>query len=275
MLVAHKIIDALNGVSTKLHLRHSPNAKEIDRISIVEQITASVKFDFGRLPLLAKGDGKFGNIQLLDEEILWWADGFIPLPYPLSWFEWNIGEARQCALIKENADSWSMSFFGHDDLGRWLWNGVSMVVRKEQSTFFEDSNCLDWGKDQRLNKLKFQAIGDTTFLAQHKDTLPQRLSGTFNLCMYLTLALSSKSTDRVVEAAPTKLNVKREQSGKSPLFNHTIVDIAPQRYISSSENGSQGHRSSPRMHRRRSHLRHLDHEVSGARQIMSGENIGK
>lgn len=77
--------------------------------------------------------------------------------------------------------------------------------------------------------------------------------------IHLILALSMERTDVTVLPAPEKLNQKRARSKKPPLYEYKVLDIvadimeAPK----TSTARPHGHHASPRLHKRRGHVRRL------------------
>lgn len=57
--------------------------------------------------------------------------------------------------------------------------------------------------------------------------------------------------------APHRLNVKREKSGKLPIYDHHVVKLANRKHVLAGGNESSA-RNGPRLHFRRGHWRHYD-----------------
>lgn len=93
------------------------------------------------------------------------------------------------------------------------------------------------------------------------------------LAVYLTLMLNSKSTDIVREAAPAKLNKIRERKGQTPLYDHTVVTIVPNRYVDRGE-GQGGTHATPRLHWRRTHKRHFAEKTGNAKWMATEMHKG-
>lgn len=79
------------------------------------------------------------------------------------------------------------------------------------------------------------------------------------MIMGATALMMSKDVDTRTEAAPTKLNKRREEQGRPLIRERRIVVIKPERRASYANAASDfaGHKTSPRMHWRRGHFRQL------------------
>jgi hypothetical protein len=67
-------------------------------------------------------------------------------------------------------------------------------------------------------------------------------------------------------AAPTKLNQKRQKSGKTPFYAYKLLDLAPASERQPGAGGGGGNGTSLRTHLRRGHLRRLG-EKSGNKTL--------
>jgi hypothetical protein len=78
--------------------------------------------------------------------------------------------------------------------------------------------------------------------------------------IHLLMALAMERTSMTTLPAPTQLNKKRERKGKPPLFEYKVLDIVAD-IMETPKAGvgrPHGNHASPRMHKRRGHIRRLD-----------------
>lgn len=94
-----------------------------------------------------------------------------------------------------------------------------------------------------------------------------------DLAIYMTMMLSSRTTEVRYEAPPEKLNRARMKRGNTPLPAHRIVTIVPGKYIDQGDAQGGTHRS-PRLHWRRSHRRHYPNRVPSAVWLDSEQHKG-
>ena len=274
-MIAHQVADALKGTGNDLKLA-VPNVDTLVKRQFLDwmahraaQIIEAQKFEFENVPVGASGDGSFDLPGLEGEELQFLADGLIPVPFPLCWFEAEAPSLggrteRMCFLIEEDEgvgyditpfrvfalpEGRAVQFTGET----WRVIRLGASGRPEVEVFdpfgggaLMDSIYTELGAGGGITR-ETMAKGETGFVA------------------YLLLMLVSKSTETLGVAAPDKLNKARARKGKAPITAHRVVSIVPRgiaKTIRDSEQGAVGGgtglvRSSPRMHWRRSHLRIL------------------
>lgn len=276
MLFAHKLIDGLLGQSKKIPLRIPVERPAgFDPEGLVPLILESTKFDFGTVHSEQTGiielDGKIApkirTPQLTDDERGWWIEGFFPLPFPLVWYEFSFLKGiKHGAIIEDRNDSWYVKFIDFNvEEGHFAYNGSTLRVSRSAGSF--DGS----GEDAELIFEVSPAIRGLG--PEYEERMTNLWSGKITTLIYLTIALGSKTTERKVEAASAKLNHSRSRRGRASQFEHTVVNISPSKFISSGD--GDGTHASPRVHKRRSHKRHLDHEVPGSKLVTTGANAGK
>jgi hypothetical protein len=87
------------------------------------------------------------------------------------------------------------------------------------------------------------------------------------MVLYLTLMINSRTTEITREVAPDRLNRARLKRNRAPLYNHTVVRIVPQRFVTPGD-GHGGTHASPRLHWRRSHIRTLQRGTPEERRVL-------
>jgi len=257
MLISHKIIDALRGHDDGLQVLVAPGCDaNLARVTLSAAIEGAAKFDFGTLALISRdGSGQtFKSPEVDDEELEWWAEGYISLPFKTAWYEWTIGSARHCAFLQETTEAWSLIYLQPDDLGRYLLTGLVATAKRERGTIVN-------------GKIKYMVTGNVAFGTRFENEFKPRIGSAFALAIFLTLGIHSKSSLVNKEDAPAKLNRKRAEKGRAPLQAHTVVDVFPKIFFRSDGLGTH---ASPRLHKRRSHLRHYKHQVPRGKLVEDG-----
>ena len=258
MLIAHKVIDALRGLDKKHTLTPVPGAPDkAAREEAAAMIERAQKFDFGNLVLEQKDDNSYTIPALTEDEKNFWREGLIPLPFPVCWYEWVLNGFRSGLLVLER------------DPGLWvqrldlvrnevLFDCITVKLDKQPTIGSSHIHAALSGNRALLNTLAGEQLSGW-------------IASSGLLAIYLTLMLNSKSTESVTEPAPVKLNAARIKRGHAPLAAHRVVHIVPRRF--QYERGPLGHeRLSPRLHWRRSHLRHYP---DGKMVVIARMLIGK
>ncbi len=296
-MLAHHILDAIDGKSPR-HTFIPSEGTEPDLVrTLRDGIACAEKFDFGSLLLEKAADtlDQASNRRLLMdgwtpeqwkiferitvpsardnpaftddviklsrnlfrlpdltmEEKQFWIDGYIPLPAEVVWFEFILGEKRTGLLVTMDHDeadpTWAVMQVEPDG-DSFRFDGVVQAIRPKR--------CLAWQDSWQM-----MTSGNPLLKGKH----PEYSAGLVMLSIYLTLMLNSRSTERERVDAPAKLNKQRARRGYAPLPAHTIVRIVPPRWLKQAESDGLSERRSPRLHWRRTHLRHFDHETAGAR----------
>lgn len=263
MLMAHKFMDALLG--GKHPVLESPLANvtpERARLA-AGMIKHAQKFDFGVLTLEKDNEvsGAWRIPQLTGDELEWWRQGLIPLPYPICWYEFVIGGWRSGMLVYEGEGPeayWRTERLEYlHNINHIMYDGL--VSRCNRHQVVMDANTESTMEGSR--ELCVEVEGDVDVLrhlAQPglRKFLNNNLTANVPLSIYLTLMLNSKTTEVTHAVLPEKLVKKQMKKGRTPLPPHRIVTIVPQRFrgMPAAEPGGGTHRS-PRLHWRRSHLR--------------------
>lgn len=251
-LFAHKAIDALRDSKRyKLydvlgHLKHERKR------TAASMIVEAQKFDFGSLHLekLSEEEGTWAIPAMTTEEMEWWRDGLIPLPFPICWYEFVINGWRSGLLVyqpSDQPDKWyveRIEYIHTDD--EIMYDGL--ISRVELVPGKKELPVDVIGNDEALEELGKPKL---------KKFLNSNLLANIPLAIYLTLMLNSKSTEVRRAEVSTALRKSQMKKGRTPLPDHRIVTIVPQRFRDVDEPGHQGgtHRA-PRLHWRRSHQRH-------------------
>lgn len=246
----------------------------------VDLVRKAEKFSFGTLPLVQDTDLKnsiggralWVQPQITKVEHEAWDEGLIPLPGPVCWFEYLLGDEPSGMLVLKTEQDIKVQ---RTDYNPKTGSGVFTGCWVEKAPV-EPGTALQYKDDtpapyfQRGEGL-YQVTGpqkaiDFSRLAkeQGKDVL--NLASDHYLTMYLTLMLYSSTTEFKQEDAPAKLNKARVRSGHEPLPPHRIVTIVPGRYVERKD-AQGGTHASPRLHWRRSHKRHFDRQTGNAKWL--------
>jgi hypothetical protein len=179
----------------------------------------------------------------------------VPLPSNPCWYEFTLGRSRSGLLVHEVGGAWEVLRIDFDPPkgtgtfdACWVYYHLGQVAMKGPK---------DW---IRIIAPKVENIANEL-----------QWGSNIGLAEYLTLMLSSQTTERRTEPAPEKLNRKRAKAGRAPIPAHTVVTIVPLRFRSQAR-GSGSH-ASPRLHYRRSHLRHFKERPAGGRSVWSPDRV--
>jgi hypothetical protein len=203
------------------------------------------KVEFVSLPLeLIEGtDGLFHFPPVTEvEQEAWWA-GLVALPAPLSWYEFRSPDSAQMGLLIEAyKDDWLIRHLAVDD-GDILSDGLTTRLFRFRTEPGEGPEVTLYGPALSIEM-------------KQKTGIPIE-AGAW-MALYLTLMIGSRSTVLSTIAPAEKLNVSRTKKGLAPLPGHRVVRVVPEEFIRASREES-GHaaRLPPRLHWRRSHIRHL------------------
>jgi hypothetical protein len=267
VLVAHKIVDGLRGLK-KFPLVPVVGVTDAVRAAAAKRILASEKFDFGHPPLEPDSDavGSWMIPTLTDDEISWWRAGFIPLPAPLCWFELELGATRTGLMVEDDGTDWTVERFDLTDLGV-ICDGIARRVRKSGPG---DGFVVNLTGAQ-------ETLG---FYARFAGSIPQlslgQLVADARLAVYLALMLNSRTTEKRAErAAGSPLSASRVRRGRAPLSDHLVVRIVPASYAPAFDPATGRAHRSPRLHWRRSHLRHYDRATPASKWSETIEHAGR
>lgn len=258
MLVAHKVIDAMLGLSNKYKRMDVPGVGREQLIRIAETIMDAEKFDFGALMLekLSAEDapkGAWKAPSLTEDEQDFWHQGLIPLPAPTCWYEYTLGECVTGLLVHNEPDS-----------PDWYAERVDFIPKQNLMLVDAVQVKVTRFKEWRImapEKLQMMAGGNDVFLQQMQNSktfMEMNVDAIIPMALYLTLMLNSKSTETSPARIDEPVNKKRRRKGLTPLPEHRIVRIVPERYqYERNPDGTLSDRRSPKLHWRRSHQRHL------------------
>lgn len=271
MLIAHHIIDVLRGKVKRPEFINMVDDQVVaDKTAAL--IESAQKFDFGELHLELKEQLPTGPIYSLPaltaDEMGFWRDGLIPLPFPKCWFEFTLNGFRSGLCVEERPGTgewWIMRIDWLTD--KIVLDGIITAVdRHDQGN---DLRIMIKGNTKLYHRL--HELGNSEMTR----ATAQSIGSSPPLAIYFTLMLNSKTTE-VVQAppAPPKLNKQRLKRGRAPLAEHRIVTIVPDRWRAPAPHGDGTHRS-PRLHWRRSHLRHYDHNTPRAQWSPNKAHAGK
>jgi hypothetical protein len=269
MLIAHKIIDALEGRDKGIEVDWIPGSMTMTEC--VSGLKQAQKFDFGDLPFERLPDTTWAAPNLTVDERGFWRDGLIPLPFPVCWFEFVLGGFRSGLLV---CDTVASKFLKHPNyFDGWILSRVDLahntvaydgmtVSAKFSGMTDQHLACEIQGDPRWIERMKHRRIGN--------DTMAVHGAINMQLAIYLCLMLNSKTTEMRDEVPPPKLNKARVKRGKTPLESHRVVTIVPRRFRYervTTEGGQTIERACPRLHWRRSHKRHYDHPVPTAKWV--------
>jgi hypothetical protein len=274
MLVAHHIIDCLRG-SAHYPFFVLPGVTDEARKGCAAMISRAEKFDFGDLPLEADAQGRPGHWtipMLTPDEIAFWRDGYIVLPADLVWYEWTLGASRSGLLVRKIDDvTWGVQ--------RLDWTPRMHPLHGqtfESALLFEAIETSINALESNAEELSVRVLGNYELFAHWKEAAERghdirsvvhnNITTAPMLALYLTLMLNSKTTEIAqAEPPPPKLNKKRVSAGRAPLAAHRIVTIVPERFRRAAADEAKGTHRPPRLHWRRSHLRHYSNNTPRSR----------
>jgi len=184
--------------------------------------------------------------KLTKEEREFWFQGLIPIPAPICWYEFIMGETRSGILIETRPDGIWLQRIEYEKATPTQSRKalIDDIWCKEQ----EDGKTLVMHDDPRVQRrINELILSKPEFMAHNWGSHP-------GLIMYLTLMLNSQTTE-LSKSVPNKdANRLRRLRGKLPLKPHTTVTIVPKRFMY-EENGTVKTGTHKRLHWRRSHLR--------------------
>ncbi len=254
MLIHHKFVDVLRGISTERPLRLYGSANEARARVIAGIIEKAEKFDFGVLHLEPGIDTNYFELPpLTKDELEAWNENLVPLPAPLCWYEFTVDSCRCGLIIVECDDEWTIQRLDFSPAGL-VFNDSGSVIKRGRLGV----NC------------GVEIFGEAARVVLEKNykTAAELYGSIPIMSIYLSLMLISRSTEIVRERAPEKLNKSRIAKGKASLADHTIVRILPKEYLRQRLAESGRTHASPRLHWRRSHLRTLHRGTQEERKII-------
>lgn len=246
MLISHKILDALLGRDARYAIPPIPGEAAL-RPRTAALLASAEKFDFGSLPFERDPTrvGSWTIPKLSDDERDFWHQGLLPLPAPLCWFEFTLGGSRSGLLVAEHGTKWILQRIDVTLDRHILHDALHLVADRADPglrvAFHGNPEGAEWLKKQTIPGLDLRTHAENMYLA-----------------IYMVLMINSRTTEVRRESAPDRLNKKRAAAGKTPLVAHRVVTIVPTRFHDHAEAEARGTHRSPRLHWRRSHLRHYE-----------------
>lgn len=222
----------------------------------IDQVNRAEKFAFGDIPL-EENKHTWLQPEITPVEAEAWDMGLIPLPAPICWYEVILGGNRSGFLVVGEPGNVEVTRVDFDPKpGRGVFSGLS--VQRQGKCYVMKGPARAIETARKIQK-----------------THPAILNGAADhyLAVYLTLMLSSLTTEVTQTSAPDRLNRARMKADKTPLPDHRTVVIVPDRYIDRGEHQGGTHRS-PRLHWRRSHIRHYEHRTPGSQWAASETHKG-
>jgi hypothetical protein len=258
VLIFHKFVDVLRGASQEVPLHLPPDVTPEQVTRLVNWIIDAEKFDFGDLPLERDPEDTnlFSLPDLTSDEREAWCEGLLPLPAPLCWYEFAISGGRGFMLVR--------------DLGQCHWRMTRMFWPEPGEDLVYDGHEVALIRTSATEADILVSGGPTVHGLSR--TRPEWAEMAYNeqpfLALYLTLIINSSSTEVRTECAPERLNRARVKRGRTPLQDHRVVTIVPERYLRQSRLEAGFTRLPPRLHSRRSHLRTLHRGEPNQRRIL-------
>ena len=216
------------------------------------------QFTFLDLPLEFDGKYNYTIPQVTSQEQDFWDEGLISLPHPYCWFEFDVEGSNRTALVVWRVDEFKTAC-RRIDLGPAFYAAQDfMGVYDTRTSKIEVS--VRPNLDMHVRMENGESVGDA-------------VSGDAAACMllsiYMCLVLMSKTTETRRVEAPAKLVRSQVKRKVERTRSHTVVRIVPDRFMASEVGVKVGsvHRKSPRLHSRRSHLRHFDSQTPGSKHV--------
>lgn len=247
-LAAHKFIDGLLGRGNKYSVWQIKGLEGSSKIHIAGLIRDAEKFDFEELHLEPSPTpgltGSWAAPRLTDDEVGFWSSELLPLPAPLCWYEWDLNRNRSGMLVTEVDGGWAAARLDIVAGNQILWDGI-------------------WVRCFYPNPYQIQVYGNDELRELMKDSrhfMEANVEAIIPLARYFTLMLNSRSTTVVRVTPDAALNKSRTKKGLTKLAEHRVVRIVPDKfkYERDPVTGKLTERRAPRLHWRRSHLRHYE-----------------
>ncbi len=255
-MMYQKVVDALMGVHPKkARLEAPPDIDPGHYQSVLAAMRDAQVFEFPDFPLepappMPDGHLMFQMPKITDEEWGFWHQGLLPLPFDNVWYEWQLGRERCGILVMADATKWHIIRF--DDTDGFIYTDWTVLTA--------DQGEAHTGHTMTVQLACMSKMMTRGFLERPDDPNLQMLKGAtrdmIGVAVYMTLMLNSSTTERSRANAPKFANFQRREKKLPLLKDHTVVRIVPVRYLRESDGDTVGDRRGPRLHWRRSHLRH-------------------
>lgn len=278
MILGYKLVDCLTGHS-KLwrHLERGnrpADPGDAARAELAVLLRQAEKFDFGALPL--EPDGKGWHVPGLTEaEQEAWRMGLLPLPAPVVWYEYVLGVSRTGILVQDVGGDWLVRYVDFTP-EEGVYSFTNIVVRIQRAALDEEPFALEAGKAffrWMAERARKDAPPDSGERAAYV-LLEHGVKPMPGIALYLTLMLLSRTTEVAKEPLTEAQARTNREAGRAKYAPHTVVTIVPRKYVDRGE-GARGTHASPRLHWRRSHLRHYDHRTPGSVWAPEREHMGR
>lgn len=258
--VHHKVLDAIAG---------SPGAGEFMVVGADPEKDGDLYEKMSRGAYIAISNAKVFDYRsdqrleatITEEESRMFAQGTIPMPFDVCWFEYETEQSSQlkrCYLAMRDPNDASRIMI------MWfLWitltGGRNVCMTDLEITSFAiglngDYIAIDTTQNFSMPWEVKEKLGDA-FPGKEPPALA------YNDVGMICIMLCSKTTEVVKVAEPTALNKKRAKAGKAPLKQHYVIDVIPREIrllMRRDDAGGDGRESSHvRLHWRRSHMRRL------------------
>lgn len=261
MLALHDIADCAF-CRTRKHELYGPDLGWAR--AIVTDALAARKFDFGELHLELAGVDEEGvksyvTPGLTDTEKRFWHDRLVPLPFDRCWYECTVDDARIGLLVVANEVGWEVT----QVILHRTWIEIDCIFVR---ALFDDPPDTP-----------FRCVAPQTVAANLEEfeakAEKMNAASRLNLARYLTLMLTSKTTETKFEKAKPVSVATRRALGRTPPQDHAVITIVPKRFVSAA-GGERGVGGGRRLHWRRSHLRHFSHSTPGSKWCPEMEHEG-
>jgi len=248
-MMISKLLDILSGKVPKpksfLEIPVSPErrAEGIERLRLAE------KFDFGELVLEEAWDPElmmpYNKVpSLTPEEHEFLDKGLVPLPAPNCWYEFALNGHVSGLLVMEGWEVMRFDYDRHQNSGCADWVSLKQSGTGDPHAFIFDGNMEFIRKQFDEDALRPGSM---------------RHGGNWSLARYFTLMIGSKTTKRVyVDGCRPVPSTALEPGKREPRYSHHVVTIVPREYFIQARKEGEALRLPPRLHWRRSHLRHLN-----------------
>lgn len=176
---------------------------------------------------------------------------------------------------------------------QWLHgNFQTFVVKHNWAAAFESAEGVDdsWRMPYDLCAFEFRISGRNCIVAsaQNEETMKATLFVEFGeywmnpdaaiphyVLMFkhvraMCIALDAEVATTEVVRAPVKLNEKRAKTGKTPLPDYRVVDLARRHRIANPAASAPGTGTKKRLHFRRGHWRHFDNSKTWVKWCLVG-----
>lgn len=221
-------------------------------------------YDFGHLPLEPDADNKGAFIipRLTDDEMDFFVHDVLPFPAEVMWLQFTLTTTSALLIDARKGQ------------------GCRFRAQRFDMEAFPRVECPGvWGEWYPHMPRATALTSSDRRLAYNIATNPKAVNLYDDMChltLYMVMMLYSKTTAIEVRTPSRLVNRIRRDSNRAELPEHRIVTIVPGRWI--DRDGSpraRGEQRPKRIHWRRSHLRHYEHETPHSRYAPEIEHKGR